>query len=144
MKGAGSNSWLVPLADLSLILFVITGSGLAGVTTERGEEAQHAGAVEGIASAVFADAGSGDSEFAEWLAHHQPGPGEQFTVLGTYRSPSNRAQVAARCEELAAAAEAQGLAPRVIVQQGEAGQVLAYFAYDRIAPVARDLQSEGQ
>lgn len=144
MNGPGSNGWLVPLADLSLILFVITGSGLAGASVEKDEQAQHAGAAEGIASTVFADAGGGESEFAAWLAQHPPGPGEQLTVLGTYRLPDERALVAARCDALAEAAQSYGIAPRVIVQQGDGPQVLAYLAHDLLPPVARDLQRPGQ
>jgi len=143
VKGSGNNGWLVPLADLSLILFVITGSGLAGAAAERSEQAETAGAAEGIASAVFADSGADLAALTQWLAQHPPGPGEQLTVLGTYHTPAQRARVAARCEELAALAQAAGFAPRVIVQQGEGAQVLAYLAHDRIAPVARDLHHIG-
>lgn len=141
MTGSGNNGWLVPLADLSLILFVITGAGLAGKMTEARREDMHsnnpASAAEGIASAVFADAAQ--AELTEWLARHPPGPGEQLTVLGTYTSVAARGRIAARCEELAAKALAAGFAPRVIVQQGESEQVLAYLAHDRIPAMARDL-----
>lgn len=151
----GSNSapgqaWLVPFADMALILFVITAAGLA-TAPDASSSAQNAldgdapsqGLGEGVASAVFVDSAQGPP-LGPWLASHPLAQGEQLTIMCQYTDAETRSSVAARCEALAAEAMTQGKPPRVIVQEGPAQQVIAYFAADLDPLLARNLLTEGQ
>lgn len=144
------QAWLVPFADMALILFVFTaagmantaGSGMAGQReTDMDAEMHELG--EGVASAVFVDSAQAPP-LGPWLASHPLARGEQLTILCQYSDATMRSNVAARCETLASEAAAQGQTPRVIVQAGPRRQVIAYFAADREALLARGLHSEGQ
>ncbi len=142
------SSWLVPLADLSMILFIITGVTMSArpPATDAPPAPPPGGIAQGVASGVFVDA-PGAPPLAEWLAQYRPGSGEQLTVEGRF-IPADRARVSARAEELAQAAIAVGFAPRVILQPVPAGsgrsQVRALFAYDGGEQVAQSLLSSGQ
>lgn len=135
MMYEGSAKWLVPLADLSLILFIATGGAL---TTIRSAENSGVPA-EGVSAAVYVD-GPDAPPLMELLATHMPSQGEQLTVLGYY-ADGERAAVARRTEELAAEAIAAGVDPRVIVQPASQTMVVARFAHDADPGLARTLQT---
>lgn len=142
--GQAGSGWLVPLADLSLILFIIAGAGIAGTQSaispqDRREEKASGFAAEGIASTIYVATGDDRSALADWLAQLQPGPGEQLTVLGSYTQTAGRAAIVAQSEALAREALAAGFAPRVIVQEGSRVEIMAYLAHDRMPAMARDL-----
>jgi hypothetical protein len=138
------SSWLVPLADLSMILFIITGVTMSARPPP--EEAPPppppmGGIAQGVASGIFVDA-PGAPPLAEWLAQYRPGSGEQLTVEGRFL-PADRARISARVDDLAQAAIAAGFAPRVILQPAPQSQVQALFAYDSGEQVAQSLLSQG-
>lgn len=95
MMREASGSWLVPLADLSLILFIVTG----GVVTVGAGRDQDVTPAEGVAAALYVD-GPGAPPLVDMLATHDLSQGEQLTVQGYY-APGERAQVAARTQALA-------------------------------------------
>lgn len=132
-----SGKWLVPLADLSLILFIVTGGAL-GAERERQVDAVPA---EGISAALYID-GPAAPPLLEMLATHQPGAGEQLTVVGYY-APGERHAVVARTQGLAQQAIDAGIEPRVIVQPADETLVLARFAHDADPGLARSLQRAG-
>jgi hypothetical protein len=130
LRDAGS-AWLVPLADLSMILFIITGTAMSSrppEPTQPPEPQQAGGFAMGVASAVFVDAAGGPS-LAEWLASVPPGPGEQVTIEGRFIA-ADRGQVVARTEALAEQALALGIAARVILQPAAETRVQALVAHD--------------
>ncbi|TIX51509.1 hypothetical protein [Alteraurantiacibacter aquimixticola] len=137
--------WMVPLADLSLILFVLTGTALSGLSGMPEDEYLPAtrprsasGAIEtGIASAVHADA-PGAPPLSEWLAAYRPMEGEQLTIQGFY-APEDRPAIRERTEQWAAEAHEAGVEARVILQPAESSQVIALFAHDRNMELARSL-----
>lgn len=141
MTGNASNSWLVPLADLSLILFIVTGATLAGslgaARKEDSAEPLPGGIAQGVAASIFTDAEGGPS-LAEWLASYHPGPGEQLTIEA-FHTAADRATVRARAEELALQAIAAGQPPRVIVQPASESRIMALFAYDGAADTHEEL-----
>lgn len=142
----GTNgSWLVPLADLSLILFIVTGGAL---TASLGREEDmpatrpESGPAEGVSAAIFVDA-PGAPPLAEMLAAHPVSAGEQLTVQGYY-AQGHRGEVVARVERLATQAIAQGVQPRVILQPASQTLVIARFAHDADPELARGLQIMGE
>ncbi|AKQ41475.2 hypothetical protein CP97_04670 [Aurantiacibacter atlanticus] len=133
MRAAGGN-WLVPLADLSLILFIVTGGAL-NASLGRPEGAAPA---EGVAAAIHVDV-PGAPPLEEMLADHAISEGERLTVLGYY-AQGDRTDVAQRAERLADEAIAAGIEPRVIVQPAAETLVIARFAHDADPGLARGLQ----
>lgn len=145
IRDSGS-SWLIPLADLSLILFITTAASLAvQPAAPRRDEPPPPPAAEGIAqgvaAAVFVD-GPGAPPLADWLAQYRAGSGEQLTIEG-YFVAQDRERIAARAEDMAELAIAAGFSPRLILQPVGAaiGQshVRAVFAHDADPQVAQSL-----
>lgn len=132
------GKWLVPLADLSLILFIVTGSSLAAFP----EGSREVAPAQGVASALYVD-GPGAPLLIDMLAAYDPSEGEQLTIHAYY-APEEREAVQARAEMLAQQAIGAGLHPRVIVQPAEETLVVARFAHDADAGLARALQREGE
>ena len=101
-RGTGS-SWLVPLADLSLILFIITAASLAARPDPGSSDAAEAQPVgsfaQGVPASVFIDLPGGPA-LEEWLADYHAAGGEQLTIEG-YFVPADRATIAARTDQLA-------------------------------------------
>ncbi|MFC3098937.1 hypothetical protein [Alteraurantiacibacter palmitatis] len=131
------SAWLVPLADLSMILFIITAAALSAQNpAPLQEHMREGGFAQGAAMAVFVDAPGGPA-LAEWLAVRPPGPGELLTLEARYAA-GERAQVDARAHELAAQAIAAGVEPRVILQAAPAGSarstLRAVIAHDADPP----------
>ncbi len=135
MNSQTGGSWLVPLADLSLILFIVTGGAL-NASLGRPEGSAPA---EGVAAAIHVDV-PGAPLLEEMLADHTASTGEQLTVMGYY-AQGDRKDVARRAERLAEEAIAAGVEPRVIIQPAAETLVLARFAHDADPGLARGLQS---
>lgn len=140
------GSWLVPLADLSMILFIVTGTAMgtrpASPSHEQAQDSRQSGGfAQGVATAVFIDR-PGGPDFAQWLASRRPSAGEQLTLEGRF-APADRAWVAARTEQLAQQALAAGIAARVILQPASRTLVQAVIAHDAEPQMAQALL-EGQ
>ncbi len=140
-------SWLVPLADLSMILFVVTGAALAQQAAPaqrpREEEGRPTGFVQTVPVAMLADE-PGAPPLARWLAGNSGDATGLVTIEGHFAAPADRPRIAARVETLAAEAREAGVEPRVVVEPGTASQVVTVFAYDRDPQLARDLLENAQ
>lgn len=140
-------SWLVPLADLSMILFVVTGAALAQqaapAVRPREEEGRPTGFVQTVPVAMLAD-GPGAPPLARWLAGNADDATGLVTIEGHFAAPADRSRIAARVETLAGEARAAGVEPRIVVEPGVASQVVTVFAYDRDPQLARDLLENTQ
>ena len=131
--------WQVMLADLALILFMVTAAAMADAPdtpkTPPAPQAQKPTAVDPARSepvALWRD-GAGAPDLAAWLAREQPDPRLQLTITLRY-PPAAQAQALARGGDLAQAASARGMAPRVILEPSPAVPALeavAALAYDR-------------
>lgn len=129
MIGRTGSGWQYALADLSLILFMITAAALA----QAGEKSVLAQpSPQGEVLAVWRDA-SDAPPLGEWLATQTPDPRQQLTIVVHYgvarydAGGQDGALDAAR--GLAALAGEAGAAARIIVEPG-AGGVVATLAYD--------------
>lgn len=149
MKPFQTAGWMVPLADLSLILFVTTGSALAatrheepvaGARNAQENAATVAGFPAGVPSSIYVDAPSAPA-LSSWLARYSHDRGSQLTIHAYYAG-DDRAAVSERADRLATEAIAEGTVPRVVVEQGLQSQVLAMFAHDRDPQMARTLLRE--
>ena len=140
-------SWLVPLADLSMILFVVTGAALAQqaapVMRSRVEDGRQTGFVQTVPVAMLTDA-PGGPPLAQWLAGNGRDATGLVTIEGHFAAPADRPRIEARVGTLADEARAAGVEPRVVVEPGAASQVVTVFAYDRDPEMAQDLLEEPQ
>jgi hypothetical protein len=129
--------WQVMLADLALILFMVTAAAMADAPDKPkaaavlpAQKPQDPARSEPLA--VWRD-GEGAPDLAAWLAQEQPDPRLQLTITLRY-PPAAQAGALARGGALAQAASARGMTPRVILEPSPAAQTLeavAALAYDR-------------
>ncbi len=127
---SASRGWPVLLADLSLILFVVTAGQAANSAAK-----EHAGKTEpaapGVPQAFYADE-PGAPPLSRWIAEQGQGTPSQVTILSSYR-PGGADAALERAQTLAHEAEAAGRAPRVLVEPGD-GSVRAILSYDDPKP----------
>jgi hypothetical protein len=154
----GSNGWQLILADLALLLFLVSASvlttqeqtgqertGLEQSAQERAAqeraarreqegEAQAPGG-EGIALAVYRsgpDLPPGSPGLDQWLALQQPDPRATLTITATHAAgDETRAWREAR--SLAQSAQAQGVRVRVMIRAGKTTGIAASLTYDEPA-----------
>ncbi|MFO6446366.1 hypothetical protein ACLBKU_04410 [Erythrobacter sp. NE805] len=143
----GGHSWQLILADLALILFLMTLSALPAAEAESGQRLADREAREQdtrstprpqIAAALaLYRAVPGGPRLGTWLAAQQPDPRATLTIFATH-TPGGEAAAFARAEALAAEARAGGTRVRTIITAGEREDLYASLAYDeKVADPAR-------
>lgn len=125
MRSCG-NGWMTTLADLSIILFMITAADLsrAGLA----DTAQVVGKPLAEPVASFRP-GNGAPSLTHWLASQPADPRQRLTVLIQLggRAPDDVLQPGL---VLMRQAEKAGYRARLIVEQADAPDTIAYLAYD--------------
>lgn len=143
------QGWLTTLADLSIILFMVTASDLstAQAQLQREQAATPAPRAQPVLTAepiaIYRPA-QGAVPLATWLAMQPADDRQRLTVIVRYNGKDVAAALA-QGMNLADQAKKAGHSPRVIVEQGEIPEIAAFLAYDA-APkvVAQDLLETGQ
>lgn len=141
------HGWQLILADLALILFLLTLSALPAAEAESGQRLADREASErearGLARPQIAAAQAiyravpGGPGLGAWLASQQPDPRATLTIFATYR-PGDETGAWARAEALAVEARAAGTRVRTIITVGESADLYASLAYDqRVADAAK-------
>lgn len=134
------HGWQLILADLALILFLLSLSALPAAEAESGRRLAARAVQEqkmretdepevAAAQALFRPVAGGPS-LGDWLNAQAPDPRATVTVFATH-TPGAEAAAWARAEALAAQARAAGTQVRTIIAVGEADQVYASLAYDQ-------------
>ena len=147
MIARAGSGWQTVLADLALILFMVTGSALAQSRPDAPKPGeQRAGAarraIDGPSPqaepvAVW-HAGRGSPPLEKWLA--ATAPRARLTVTVRYGA-RGVAPALDRAQALASEAGVHGLAARIVVEPGSGED--AVLAYDA-PPLARGLQDAAQ
>lgn len=140
-------SWPLILADLALILFLITLTGLDAEGRQAADPGVMAAARGGSRQAV-ASAGPeptvapaqalyrplpGGPSLPEWLASQPHDPRATLTIFARY-APGQETAMWAKASVLAREAAASKLAVRTILTRGEESDLYASLAYDAVAP----------
>lgn len=137
------TGWQTLLADLAIILFIITAAALSQADHEqaqaRARPNQPSPRSEPLA--VYR-AGEGAPPLRQWLAEQQPDPRQLLTIVAPYGAGHQR-DILATAQTMAREADALGVAVRLVVEPGE-GEPTATLAYDSALPVARPLLVEAQ
>jgi hypothetical protein len=141
--GRGGHGWQLILADLALILFLLTLSALPAAEAEKGQRLADREARQKdtrtmprpqIAAALaLYRAVPGGPRLGTWLAAQQPDPRATLTIFATHM-PGGEDAAWARAEALAAEARAAGTRVRTIITAGDKEDLYAALAYDE--PVA--------
>ncbi|WP_338467679.1 hypothetical protein RXV95_03745 [Novosphingobium sp. ZN18A2] len=134
MIARAGSGWQTVLADLALILFMVTGSALA-----RARPGGDGATLRGEAVAVWRE-GKGSPPFGRWLADADPRTRATLTVR--YGADGPRAALE-RARALAQAAGSRASTMRILVEPGDGPGAEAVLAYDA-QPLARGLQRSGQ
>jgi hypothetical protein len=138
-----SFGWQTTMADLALILFMVTAAGIHAQDEQKPQPRQAADApslsAEGEPLAVYRT-GEGAPPLGEWLAEQAPDRRQYLTIVARYR-PGNAESAAQKAVVLAREAGAAGVSARIVLEPGEGAELLATLAFDRPdATVARPLQ----
>lgn len=124
MIARAGSGWQYALADLSLILFMVTAATLA----HAGEQPLPVRAsAQGEPLALWRP-GSGAPPLQEWLAAQSPDPRQQLTIVARYAA-GEQAGALAQAQALAVSAGDAGVTARIIIEPGEGG-VAATLAHD--------------
>ncbi|PLK24174.1 hypothetical protein C0V72_06305 [Porphyrobacter sp. TH134] len=137
----GGHGWQLILADLALILFLLTLSALPAAEAKNGRRLAHwearekeaLGALEpdiAPAQALFRPVPGGPS-LGAWLAAQTPDPRATLTIFSTHREGAEAAAWA-QAEALAAEARASGTRVRTIITIGAEADLYASLAYDAV------------
>ena len=132
-----SQGWQVTLADLSLILFITTAAALTQARKDAADIPAGTVIRSGEAVAIYRG-GAQMPEMNGWLLSQPQDPRQQLTIVARYL-PGGRVAAAAEAARLAGLAEEAGKNPRVILEPGPAGEVLAFLAFDAGAAGAADV-----
>jgi hypothetical protein len=126
MMRSMATPWQLILADLALILFLVTAAGLSAdePATKAGEELAIA-----PAQALYRRTPGGPS-LGEWLAAQPHDPRAALTIVAEHR-PDDAAAIWARAQSLADEARAQGVRVRTIIRPGSEPGIHASLAYDQ-------------
>lgn len=134
-----SQSWLMTLADLTIILFIITAADLSRADASVKATAQSAAAVATSEPVAIYRPGAHAGTLASWLADQPADPRQQLTILVRHKQGDQAAQMG-RGMALLEDAQADGREARLVVEEGEHSEVAAFLAYDASpAKVARQL-----
>ncbi len=132
------QGWLTTLADLSIILFMVTAADLstAQQQLQNKQAATPAPQVQekamGVATAepvaIYRPA-QGAMPLAAWLAS-QPADDRQRLTVMVRHDGKDAAGAIAQGMKLIEQARQAGRSPRLIVEQGTAPEIMAFLAYD--------------
>lgn len=135
-------SWQTMMADLSLVLFMITAAAMsqAGESKARAQPVEASPQAEPLA--VYRT-GRNAPPLGQWLAGQTLDPRQQVTIISSYR-PGGQAEALALAGTLAREAGDTGRAARIVIEPGEGGAAVT-LAYDiPPADLARSLQASGK
>lgn len=141
-----NGGWQTILADLALILFMVTAAALANAGDAPApapraapSPAPPAGDVEPVA---LWRAGAGAPPIDRWLADAARDPRLGLTITVRY-APGRRAAALAQAQALAAAAGARADSARIVVEPGDDAGAIAAVAYDAPARAGTPLAHPG-
>lgn len=133
-----AGGWQTTMADLALILFIVS---VAGLQAGKKEAVRPSLPAQGEPIAVYS-AREGAPPLGQWLAEQAPDERQRLTIVARYR-PGEADDAARRALRLAADAGAAGRSARILLESGASEEVLALLAYDRTSEeVARSLQEQ--
>ena len=146
MRSRSTFGWQTSLADLALILFLLSASALHRQPPAHSPAAVPVPALRAAPMAeplAVYEAAPGAPSLRQWLAQQASDPRQQLTITARYGdAPGARDAALREASRLLGEAGAAGLTARLVVEPG-AGPARVALAYDDPARVARDLLTAG-
>jgi hypothetical protein len=140
MTGQVSSSWATILADLAIILFMITAADLSNAEIARSAAEPSSAAVTTAEPVALYRPGGSAPPLGRWLAEQPRDPRQQLTIVVHYRA-GEADTMAAEGLRLVSQAEAAGRDARLIAEPAERSDTAVVLAYDaNPQAVARKLQ----
>lgn len=127
MIGGVRLSWQTAIADLALILFMVTAAAMGSQEDPPTPDNPLPAQAEPVA--VFR-AAAGAPPLAQWLDEQPHDPRQRLTIVGRY-APGGLDAMSREALQLAATAEAAGHPARLLLQPGSDSDLLAVLAFDR-------------
>lgn len=132
MMTGGKGNWQTIIADLALILFMVTASSVGREQAPEGsppaEERETVLPIEGEMLALYR-VNSSAPPLGKWLADQAPDDRQHLTIVAEFE-PGGRDVAMAGAEELASAAGAHGLRARIVLEPGDFTDVFAVLSFD--------------
>lgn len=132
MIARGSQGWQLVLADLALILFLVTLAMLAHAQERGGEGVDRQEIVPApqvaASQALYRRPQDGPS-LMEWLADQPADPRATLTIIAQH-SGEDRDKVWREAQDMADSVAASNFAVRVIIKSGAKSDLYASLAYD--------------
>ena len=135
MIARAGSGWQTLLADLALILFIITAAALR----QQDDLKSRAGQAQAVEASPQAEplsvyrTGKDAPPLRQWLATQPSDPRQLLTIVSTYR-PGNQAEALMTAQKLARQADAAGRTARIVVEPGE-GDASVTLAFDQPAEI---------
>ncbi|KEO88696.1 hypothetical protein EH31_14735 [Erythrobacter longus] len=141
-KLGASQSWQLVLADLALILFLVTLTALVNKSSDAGKSPVRAEDTPSshIASSHIASSHIASSQalfrstprgptLAQWLAEQPADPRASLTIIAQHHG-ADKALMWDKAKAMAQSVEQSGVSVRVIITQGKQSELYASLAYD--------------
>lgn len=123
------NSWQLILADLALILFLVTTAGLVDETDDQA--APPAPVADVPAQALYRPRADAPA-IKDWVTQQNPDPRMTLTLVATHRA-GHADQAWNEASTLAQQARGAGVAVRVVMREGTAPDLYASLGYDDLS-----------
>ena len=138
MIAGGRGSWQTIIADLALILFMVTAAAMGSKKPETSDNPLPA---RGEALAIYRPQ-QGAPPLGDWLAEQAADERQQLTIIGRH---TEGAAEAAADDALALALDAaeHGVRARVLLEPAEKSDLLAVLAFDNPADWHADCREAG-
>jgi hypothetical protein len=130
-----ANGWQLILADLALILFLVTLAALPSSFADGNPEGERSQKPTISASQALYRPIAGGPTLREWLGDQPRDPRATLTIFATYR-PGGEAQAWQASERLVSSLNDPQVAVRTIISLGRENHIYASLAYDSVADSA--------
>jgi hypothetical protein len=132
------GNWQTIIADLALILFMVTAAAMGSKTPEPIDNPLSA---EGEPLAIYRPHRQAPP-LADWLAAQAADERQQLTIIGRYRAGEVQAAADATLALASGAAEG-GVRSRIVLEPAESSDLLAVLAFDSPADWHGDCNAAG-
>jgi hypothetical protein len=138
MIAGGRGSWQTIIADLALILFMVTAAAMG---SKESETAGNPLPARGEPLAVYRPH-QGTPPFGDWLAAQAADERQQLTIIGRYQGGDVRFAADAALALASDAAE-HGVRSRVLLEPADSSDLLAVLAFDNPQDWHADCRAQG-
>lgn len=129
-----TTNWQLILADLALILFLVTAAALTARPAHAPTSSQTKTGHPALApTQALYRPGPNLPSIEEWLASQTPDPRAALTIFAQHRANDAEA-VWQAAQDMATIARDSDVRVRVIVREGDTSEVYASLAYDQPLP----------